>query len=524
MTVEAPPRLFTTATGQRTWLIHGPDRVLDHADVWEAVKAGLSVDPRAPRIRSSGCTLTGSDLLSGVASFEMLPRESWIGVHVARSAAMVLAVLAIWSRGSTYLPLPTDLPAIRLAAMIGGCRPDAIITDTPNFAPEGYLPVHSMVVAGRTLSVLRQISEGEAESVRAIDRSCCYVTHTSGSTGVPKAVRISHRALINRLTAMRRLVQPVSSDKVLFKTSLSFDVHVWEFVLPLAAGCLLVIYDQGPFLDLRAIGRLIHDEGITIAGFVPSLLGALLDRPEFGKDSRLRVMFCGGETWTGGLARRFHQRLPACALRNSYGPAETTLAVANWLVPRDPMTRIQIGAPIENTVFMIDETSIEQGVVVGMLSVGGAPVADGYVSRAAADPFVDHVIDGREVRFYRTGDLVELHVDSGMLLFRGRADRQVKLNGVRIELGEVEAAIESIDAVEACAVVLLTSSSHPCLLATYKTTSSQFLDPASVRKRCVALLPSTHVPSYFREVDSYALTPSGKIDRSRIADVLARQA
>ncbi len=514
-----PAQPFVPAPGRQAWLLRGPDRELPSGDLWQAIASSLGADPSRPRVRSREHCLTGADLLDGVGRFALLPPGRWIGVHVARSVAMVQAVLAVWSRGSTYIPLPTELPATRLATMVEGCRPDAIVTDA-DMSLETYDRVAARVVAGRRLAILRRAARAAAP-IDPAGRPCCYVAHTSGSTGAPKAVRVSHRALINRLTAMRRLASPTDGDRVLFKTSLAFDVHVWEFAFPLVAGCLLVVHDQEPFFDLRSVARLIVDEGVTVAGFVPSLLGALLDRPDFASRARMRVMFCGGETWPAGLARRFHQQQPGCELRNSYGPAETTLAVANWLVPRDPVpTRIEIGAPIENAIFMVDEISREGDVVIGTLGIGGAPVADGYVATPVPDPFVEHVIDGRPVRFYRTGDLMELHVGTGAMLFRGRSDQQIKLNGVRIELGEVEAAIQSLDEVEACAVVLLDRTSAPCLLATYKTSADRFLDPSRVRKRCAELLPSTHVPAYFRAVDRYALNSNGKIDRRRIEDAL----
>ena len=341
---------------------------------------------------------------------------------------------------------------------------------------------------------------------------CCYVAHTSGTTGTPKAALIPHRALLNRIQAMRQLLMPAEADAILFKTSLAFDVHVWEFVLPLVAGCRLVIYPQERFFDLRAVGDLLVREGVTIAGFVPSLLQGLLERPDFVVRNRLRAMFCGGERWDPALARRFRERLPSCTLRNSYGPAETTLAVANWLVPRDA-ARIELGAPLANTIFMIEEISSANDVVIGVLCIGGAQVADGYLARSCPHPFFTCTVDGVPTAFYRSGDLVELDPRRGALIFRGRVDRQVKVNGVRVELEEVEAAILTLREIETCVVVTVSRNQDRCLLATFKTVGDVALDPAQLRKRCQDLLPATHVPAAFRQLDAYRLTINGKIDR-----------
>jgi amino acid adenylation domain-containing protein len=515
----------------RAWLMRGPR--LDPPDdgLWTLIAASLGAGPGRVRVVSASGSVTGAEMLALVESVGPLPQGGRVGVHVARSVAMVAATLAVWRAGGAYVPLPTDLPAARIAVMIEGCRPAAIITDQAA-AWDGYERTGAVTILGRALSVMRRADA-------AVSAPCCYIAHTSGTSGTPKAVRVGERALLNRMMSLRRLVSPVTEDRVLFKTSLAFDVHVWEFVLPLLTGCVLVIHDQDRFFDLRVVARLLAAERVTIAGFVPSLLSALLDRPDFGADSALRVLFCGGEAWAPALARRFHERLPGCVLRNSYGPAETTLAVANWLVPAGA-TRIEIGGPLDNLLFLIEPGAADaadaadavnaadaadaEGAVSGMLAIGGAQVADGYVSPPTPDPFVTITIDGAPVRFYRTGDDVSLDVEAGTLSFKGRHDHQVKLNGVRIELGEIEVAIRSVEEVEACAVVLLTQASHPCLVATYKATAGQFVDPARVRKRCVDLLPSTHVPSYFREVGSYELNANGKIDRSRIEEMLARQA
>ena len=496
--------------GSSAWLIEGPKRFVPGDDVWPLIEASLGSSGARTRLTSRDAVLTGPELLAGAATLCALPAGARIGVHVARSAAVVVAALAVWRRGSTYVPLASEHPDLRIAAMVKSSGLDAVVTDREAFELEGYERSSSCVVAGRKLFTLRRRGTSGRHG------AACYVAHTSGTTGIPKGVIVGHRALLNRLASLSNLAAPGERDRILFKTSLAFDVHVWEFVLPLVSGGRMVVYPQERFFDLRAVAHLMVDEGVTIAGFVPSLLGPLLERVDFVERNHLRLLFCGGESWSAGLARRVAERMPSCVLRNSYGPAETTLAVANWLVPRTPRPdRIEIGAPFENSVFLVEEREQSGGRVIGPLSIGGAQVADGYTVPQAVDPFFGFALDGREVRFYRTGDLVELDTVCGSVVFKGRADQQVKISGVRIELEEVEAAILSLDEVEACAVVLLDRAS-PCLLATYKT-SDVYLDPAKVRQRCCDVLPPTHVPAYFRVVEHYPLTPSGKIDRRAVA-------
>jgi amino acid adenylation domain-containing protein len=524
--VAAWARSGTAADGKPVWVRSGETQPLPRVSVWARIEASLLENPARPRMKCGGQAYCGTQILADMAALAVMPHGCRVGVHIGRSAAMVTAVLATWSRGSIYMPLPTDLPATRLSAMIEHCRPDIIISDAENFQAEFYRVVERRTVAGRMLKILAADAGWLQSSEASSKKPGCYITHTSGSTGTPKAILVSDAALMNRLCALQSMVARTHTDCVLFKTSMAFDVHIWEFAFPLIAGAMLVIYEQERFFDLRNVARLIADEGVTICGFVPSLLSALLDRPDVTALHRLRLMFCGGEQWNTALARKHYEKLPGCLLRNSYGPAETTLAVANWPVPNwlisgEPAPdRIEIGPPLQNTIFTVTEIDRAGDMVTGLLGVGGAQVAEGYLG-AANDRFYESASFSPPCRFYDTGDVVSLNIHTGALVFQGRQDQQVKLHGVRIELGEIEAAIMSLEGVETCAVVLIESPEKPCLVATFKTSGDMFLDPASVRRRCAELLPATHVPAYFRKVDFYQLNASGKLDRAGLSRLMA---
>ena len=507
----------TLPTGP-AWLIKGPQNRIPGDDLWETIQGSLAHAPERIRLASDECQLSGAALLDGAHRLARLLPTGWVAVAVMRSAALVQVVLGIWCRGSAYVPVATELPGARIAAIIDVCRPAMIVTDQPSLRPEGYLEARTLAIAGRDLVLLERMT---AEVARP--RECAYVAHTSGTTGVPKTILVGRSALLNRLGAMQRIVCPVEADRVMFKTSLAFDVHVWEFAFPLSFGATVVVFEQKRFFDLRAVCRLLADEAVTIAGFVPSLLGAVLEQPGWREASHLRLMFCGGENWSPTLAARFYALLPDCALRNSYGPAETTLAVANWLVPRNAqLERIELGPPLDNTLFLLEDASRKGDEVTGTLAIGGAQVADGYLNKPIPDPFATLEIEGTSVPLYRSGDVVSLDIQTGALVFRGRLDQQVKINGVRIEIGDVEAALLTLDDIEACAVFAIGEKNRR-LLATFKVRRGRTLDIARARYRCSELLPPTHVPAQFWRVESYALNPSGKVDRSRTIELIERE-
>ena len=507
----------------QTWISRGPKLVLQDTNIWDAIARGLLRHPERTCLKCADVTLTPPQLLDALnALANQLPLNSQtqrVGIHVSRSAASVVATLALWKSGCIYVPLPVEYPSARIDAIAKSCNLDLIIIDRP-LAVANYDVSIVLKLLNKPLYCL---TPKRAVSVdRSADLGICYIAHTSGSTGAAKGVKISHRALINRIASMTRFLRTSESDVCLYKTPLSFDVHIWEFVLPLASGSSLVIYPVSEHVDLLSVAKLICTEGVTILGFAPSLLNLVLDIDPFIKGNKLRAVLCGGEAWAPALAKKFYSKLPGRKLYNSYGPTETTIAVANWPVPDQELDRICLGEPLDNLIFMIEETERVNGPegedIIGILCIGGAQVGDGYVNPEHDLLFFSKVVDGEHARFYRTGDRVRLDPRTGLAAFVGRDDNQIKIHGMRMELEEIKSVIARIDPVESCVVVLIRSGATPRLHASFRTLNDAPLNIETLKEECQRVLPKTFVPFWFKQVKAFPLRDNGKIDRVAIVN------
>ncbi|MFY9822632.1 MAG: amino acid adenylation domain-containing protein, partial [Thermoanaerobaculia bacterium] len=271
-----------------------------------------------------------------------------------------------------------------------------------------------------------------------------YLIYTSGSTGRPKGVMNAHRGIVNRLLWMQETYRLDGSDVVLQKTPASFDVSVWELFWPLLTGARLVMALPGGHRDPSYLASTILAEGVTTIHFVPSMLSLFLEAPEVGRCTSLRRVVCSGEALPHELQQRFFARL-ACPLHNLYGPTEAAVDVTFWACRPGGPPVVPIGYPVANTRILLlgaDLCPVAEGDA-GELHIGGVQVARGYWRRPelTAERFVpDPSAEEPGSRLYKTGDLARRRPD-GAIEYLGRLDDQVKIRGVRVELGEIEAAL-----------------------------------------------------------------------------------
>ena len=479
--------------------------------------------------------------------------DTIVALAMERGPNLVIALYAVLKAGAAYLPLDPTLPPERAAfllrdtgailAITDGDRPDlaALVpcidvrdveaSDAEDVASRAGLASQSakadFVPLKRRVSNPPNVSDPPTIS-DALDspvapdthpESLAYVVHTSGSTGEPKGVGIPHRAIANHMAWMQRAYPLAADDRVLQKTAAGFDASVWEFLAPLMAGATLVTAPPGAHRDPAELARVVAREHITVLQVVPSMVAPLLDLGPRGWGDTLRILYCGGEALPAPLAARAEAELGTRVV-NLYGPTEACIdATHHPCSAADGEGTAPIGLAIDNLrAYVLDAAGELVGAgIPGELHLGGEGLARGYLGRPAqtAERFVPDPFSGTPgARLYRTGDRVRRRGD-GVLLYHGRLDGQVKIRGVRIEPGEVEAALRHHPAVRDAAVAARDDGTGPRLVA-WIVPSGDAPRADELRDHLRDYLPEALVPAACVTVDAFPRTPGGKVDRAAL--------
>jgi amino acid adenylation domain-containing protein len=450
--------------------------------------------------------------------------ECLVALALPRSPAMVVALLGVLKAGAVYMPLDPGYPSQRLGFMLRDSRAACLITTGEILSIFDDIDVAlppTLLLDDPALQ--RQLSGMSGRSLSNAERTAplapgnlAYVIYTSGSTGTPKGVANTHAGLVNRL-AWQWEAMPYGPDEVCCaKTSTNFVDSVTEILAPLLKGVTLVIADADQVGDPRRLAALLAERRVTRLTLVPTLLDVLLETPS--DLSGLRLCVCSGEALRPALAQRFYDALPDAALWNYYGSSEANGDSVAALVERD--RPVGIGRPIRNTqIYVLDASLSPVPVgVVGELYVAGAGLARGYHGRPAltAERFVPCPFGPPGARMYRTGDLVRWRSD-GTLDFLGRADAQVKIRGIRVEPGEIEATLLSLPAIGQVTVQPRAMAGETCLVAYVVPRPGEMLpDARALRRDLLARLPAHMVPTAFVALEALPLTPNGKLDRGAL--------
>ncbi|MFE4749735.1 amino acid adenylation domain-containing protein [Streptomyces mirabilis] len=436
-----------------------------------------------------------------------------VGVRLARGLDLVVGLLAIWRAGAAYLPLDTEAPRSRTSALIAASGTALVLTDARGSAAVTDAGARPVVPEDLAAELREQPADAPVTGVHSTNAA--YVLHTSGSTGTPKGVVVSHAGIANRIGWAVRQHELSTADRVLQKTALVFDAHVWEVFAPLVSGGTLVLAPAGAERDPAALVRAVGEHRITVLQVVPSVLRLLVAEDGWQKCGALRLVCSAGEPLHAELAHRL-RAVSDAELWNTYGPTECSIDVtAHRFDPAQLTGPVPIGRPIEKMrVLVVDASGSPVGVgVPGELLAGGAGVARGYLGRPGqtAERFVPDPFAKDGSRLYRTGDRVSWRAD-GVLEYLGRMDDQVKVNGVRIEPAEVEAQLAAHPAIAGAVVRPYAAADGAKRLAAYYVIREPVAE-TELRGHLLERLPSTHVPAALIELESFPLGPTGKVDR-----------
>jgi amino acid adenylation domain-containing protein len=498
--------------------------------------------------------------------------ETRVGLNVDRSPELIAALLGIWQAGAAYVPLDPGQPEARLAAIAEdafagqphplvvtsdlldqlqagwdeeplkgaksrspGCEPRAMATATPDAtstsatpdatstpdAPDAAATPDAPTLSPNPGGVadaadtrgshpgLRDSAPFGGSSGVPAPGDLAYVLYTSGTTGRPKGVMVEHGSLAHTLNACRLAFGFTPGDRMPCLAPFSFDIFLFELLAPLLAGGTSVLVDVRPAPDVPALAAALGE--MTLLHAVPAVMRQIVDEVRHrGAERSLRRVFVGGDAVPPALLTDLAAVFPDARITVLYGPTETTLVASSWALAENPPDGHVIGRPLPGVSLSLrdrDGNPVPVGTP-GEIWLGGPGVARGYLGRP--DLTADAFVPTPTTRFYRTGDLARQLAD-GTVEFLGRVDQQVKVRGVRIEPGEVEAALAAHPAVRQAVVAALPDARGERVLTAWIVGTAT--TPIDLTDFLRGRLPEPMIPTAWVFLPDLPLTPHGKVDR-----------
>jgi amino acid adenylation domain-containing protein len=471
-------------------------------------------------------------------------------VLASKTPRTVASLLAVLKAGGVYVPVDSASPAARVARIFGSAEPGLVLID------ESAIPlVDGLIDAGALSRLVTPIGsvDGSLTGDRFTTQFCwsdatawpadplpnrrraddlAHLLFTSGSTGAPKGVMITHANVVAFVEWAVRYFGTRPSDRISGHPPLHFDLSTFDIFATLAAGAELHLVPGNLSLNPRALAAMIRDRELTQWFSVPSVLTYLAKFDVIAQDdfpALERLLWCGEVLPTPVLAH-WMRRLPHVRFTNLYGPTEATIASSYYTVPScpdDETASIPIGTPCAGEdLLVLDETLKPTGPGdIGDLYISGVGLSPGYWRDAEkTEAAFITCPDAPDGRIYRTGDLAR-RAEDGLVHFLGRADTQIKSRGYRIELGEIEAAVNAQPGVRECAVVGVDVGGFEgtTICCAFSVADGVDLQPLALRTAVSELLPAYMLPARWRELDTLPKNVNGKIDRKELKSSFTRE-
>jgi amino acid adenylation domain-containing protein len=485
-------------------------------DVAAAILRAVAATPDAVALESSEQRLPYAALLrrgdavaAALAEAGTKPGDR-VAVACDRGAGRVIAIVGTVLAGATYVPIDPSQPPARIAEIAADAEIAATIADRRGFGSGAHRPLVALEDTGECPPPTTRPSRGPEDLT--------YVIFTSGSSGRPKGVEICDRGVLVLSAAVDELARRHGVSGVLQFSSHTFDASVWEIFPALLSGRSLWLPEGDPSrLQPEQLIAAAVRGGVDMATLPPSYLMAA---DPAAVESMPALTIVAGEPCPPALVRRWASRT---ALHNAYGPTEITVAATIARLSEDDAAEVPIGTPLAHveTEVLVDGLPVA-GTAVGELFLGGPSLARGYLGDPVqtAERFREVETRRGRRRMYATGDLVRHRAD-GQLVFVERADRQVKVRGYRVELGDVEAALLAVPGVEQAVAFAVGDDGLLDRLVAFVSGSA---DPAAARAEVARTRPAYMVPAEVRSVAEWPVNRSGKIDHGALRESLARSA
>ena len=438
-------------------------------------------------------------------------------IFLDRSVEMIVSIMAILKCGAIYVPFSTKTTKYLFEVLLNDFDNPVIICNS-NFNFE-LSNIHKINLDHEIETI-----SNESKILPTIDidpKIGAVILYTSGSTGIPKGVLLSHQSLVNRLLWDNTEYKHSETDIILQHLSYNFDLSIYEIFMALGNGAKLVLSRPDFHYESSYLLELIQKEKITKIVSSPSLLKLYINLPEFEKCTSLKQVFLGGESFHHNLTKRFFESSTA-ELINVFGPTEASISVLNYRFNRNNSDEIiPIGYPVANMrIYLVDEHNklVENGEI-GEILIAGIGVANEYYNRPEMtqkhfSPDIFCNINGE--RMYRSGDFGK-KLPNGLYLFCGRKDNQIKIRGLRVELEEIDHHLNLNPYIKQCIVHIIETANFQKKLVAYIVPDiEKGFNIDLVKKALFKKLPDYMIPSFFVKMDKFLLNTNGKIDRLKL--------